>query len=297
MMKNDRSRRRFLKHTSIAAFGAAVWPDLANPGKWSGTRHVGLQLYSLREDMAENPVATIEAVAKMGYKEVEAYGFDAGKLFGMAYPEFGKVLRDNGLAMPSTHFGVSMKQYDASRDELIDEVKRAIDAAPALGVQYVIAPWIGEAERNNIEKTVKVLQAYARYCKQAGVRYAYHNHDGEFTQRGPDGRLLMEWLLHETDPALMCMEMDLYWVHYAGYNPLDWFKLYPGRWELCHAKDMAKTEKRETIEVGDGSIDFAAIFKNSKQAGLIHYIVELEHYVTTPIQGVDKARKNLVKIL
>ncbi len=297
MDKSASSRRMFLKNSALTAFAAAIWPGIPDFFRPVGARHVGLQLYSLRADMAKNPTATIEAVAKMGYKEIEAYGFDAGKLFGMAYSEFGKLMQANGLTMPSTHFGFSLQQYDAAKNDIKDEVKRALDAAPGLGAQYVIAPWIGEQERKDIGQTVKALQAYAQYCKKAGVRFAYHNHDFEFTQRGPDGRLLMEWLLHEVDPALMCMEMDIYWVSYAGYNPLDWFKRYPGRWELCHAKDMAKTEKRETVEVGDGSIDFPAIFKNSKQAGLQYYVVELEDYVTTPLEGVEKARKNLVKML
>ena len=115
-------------------------------------------------------------------------------------------------------------------------------------------------------------------------------------QRGPDGRLLIEWLLHETDPKLVAMEMDMYWVAFAKNNPIDWFKLYPGRWELCHVKDMAATEKRETIEVGDGTIDFSSIFKLSATAGLKYYIIELENYRTTSMEGVKKARAGFLKI-
>ena len=114
--------------------------------------------------------------------------------------------------------------------------------------------------------------------------------------KGPDGRLMNEWLLQEIDPKVMSMEMDIYWVCFAGYNPRDWFRHYPGRWELCHAKDMAKTEKRETVEVGDGSIDFASIFKQGKLAGLQYHIVELEHYKTTPMEGVERARENFLKL-
>ncbi|HNM26879.1 MAG TPA: sugar phosphate isomerase/epimerase, partial [Saprospiraceae bacterium] len=104
------------------------------------------------------------------------------------------------------------------------------------------------------------------------------------------------WLLQEVDPALMTMELDLYWAVYAGQKPADLFHKYPGRFRLCHVKDMAKTPQRQTVEVGDGSIDFAAIFKDSKLAGLQYYVIELEHYATTPLNGVKRARENFRKI-
>ena len=153
-----------------------------------------------------------------------------------------------------------------------------------------------DSERSQVDKLVKVLAAVGEYVNKAGMRFAYHNHDFEYKLKGPDGRLVVEWLLHEVDPKLMAMEMDIYWVCFAGHNPLDWFRLYPGRWELCHAKDMAKSEKRQTIEVGDGSIDFNTIFKQSAQAGLKYYIVELENYQTTPMAGVQKAREGFLKL-
>ena len=125
---------------------------------------------------------------------------------------------------------------------------------------------------------------------------AFSGHNFEFEKRGPDNRLLIEWLLHEVDPKVMTMEMDIYWVKFANNNPLDWFRLYPGRWELCHAKDLANTEKRESIEVGDGTIDFNEIFRQSKLAGLKYYIIELENYVTTPVQGAEKAFQGFKKL-
>jgi len=143
---------------------------------------------------------------------------------------------------------------------------------------------------------VKVYQAAANYAKKAGVRLAYHNHDFEFTQRGPDNRLLIEWLLQEIDSSLIDFELDIYWVAFSNYTPLDWFRLYPGRWKLCHVKDLANTTERETVEVGDGLIDFNAIFKQRDEAGFQHFIIELEHYKTTPLQGVKRAREGFLKL-
>jgi sugar phosphate isomerase/epimerase len=288
-------RRAFLKNSALALAGTAILPstiqNLAQP-----VRHLGLQLYSVRDNISKDPVGTLEAIAKMGYREVEGYGYKDGNMFGMPFAEYLKVLRNNGLSMPSSHCNFSLTDYDEGKKSLSDRAKRAIDDAVAMGQKYVIFPWLTEAERKEVVKIVQLTKAGAEYAQKAGIRFGYHNHDFEYIQRGPDGRLLIEWLLQEIDPKILAMEMDLYWVCYAKYNPLDWFRLYPGRWELCHVKDMAATEKHETIEVGDGTIDFSSIFRQSQLAGLKHYVVELEHYRTTPIEGVKKARENFLKL-
>lgn len=289
------SRRQFLQNTSLALAGASLplpsWlkPDIT-------VKHLGVQLWSVRGDMASNPVATLETIARMGYKEVEGFGYSEGKMFGMPIDEYMKVLKNNGLSMPSSHCGFSLSDYDEGQKTLSDEAKKAIDDAVKMGQRYIIFPWVSEQERGQVARLVRLVQAAAEYARKAGIRFGYHNHDFEFTQRGPDGRLMIEWLLHEVPASLLAMEMDIYWVVYAGHNPLDWFRLYPGRWELCHAKDLAATEKRETIEFGDGTIAFRDIFRQSAQAGLKHYIIELEHYRSTPLDGVKRARENFLKL-
>lgn len=288
-------RRDFLKTTALALSGAALLPkhiqDLAQP-----VRHLGIQLYSVRDTMVKDPIGTLKTIAEMGYREVEAYGYSDGKMFGLPISEFIKVLKDNGLSMYSSHCNFSLSDYNEGQKELSDRAKRAIDDAVKMGQKYIIYPWVTEKERSEVVKIVNLAAAGAAYAQKAGVRFGYHNHDFEYIQRGPDGRLLIEWLLHEIDPKILAMEMDIYWVCYARYNPLDWFRLYPGRWELCHAKDLAATEKRETIEFGDGVIDFPSIFRQSKLAGLQHYIIELEHYRSTPLEGVKRARGNFVNL-
>jgi sugar phosphate isomerase/epimerase len=287
------NRRSFLKQSAIAAAATPLLSaeDILNPIP----RHIGVQLWSVRDDMGKDTKSTIEAVARMGYKEVEPFGYDSGKLHGMTYEDFGKLLRDNGLTMPSAHSMVTSGSWDTTKGDIKDELKRVLDVAAKLGLKYVVCPYMNDGDRKQIDLMVKVFNTTAKYAHAAGVRFAYHNHNFEFEQKASDGRLLMEWLLHETDPKYMAFEMDLYWVYFARHQPLDWFKLYPGRWELCHAKDLAATEKRETIEVGDGIVDFKQIFRQSSQAGLKHFIVELENYVTTPLQGIERARKGLLK--
>jgi sugar phosphate isomerase/epimerase len=247
--------------------------------------------------MGKDAAGTVKALAKMGYKEVEGFGYSEGKMFGMPYKDFVSLLKDNGISMPSSHVMFDSKAYDPTTKSLSDAAKKSIDDAVSGGQKYIVNPYMVDPDRLIIEKMVPVYQAAGEYAQKAGIRFGYHNHNFEFEKRGPDNRLLIEWLLHEVDPKVMTMEMDIYWVKFANHNPLDWFRLYPGRWELCHAKDLANTEKRESVEVGDGAIDFNEIFRQSKTAGLKYYIIELENYVTTPIQGAERALKGFKKLV
>ncbi|MBL7828188.1 MAG: sugar phosphate isomerase/epimerase [Saprospiraceae bacterium] len=295
-MKHN-SRREFLKTTSLAMAGAAVSsPASAMILDAYPAAHLGVQLWSVRDAMAKDAAGTIAALGKMGYREVEGFGYKDGNMFGLPIKDYAKLLRDNGISSPSCHQPVTLADWNASGNSISDSLKKAIDDMASIGQRYVVAPWMGEQDRPRIAELVKVFNATGEYCRKAGVRFGYHNHNFEYEQRGPDNRLLIEWLLHETDPKLVAMEMDMYWVAYAKHNPIDWFRIYPGRWELCHVKDMAKTEKRETVEVGDGSINFTEIFKHSAKAGLKYYIIELEHYVTTSMEGVKKARAGFMRI-
>ena len=296
-MQHPLSRRRFLQLSTLAIGASALsTPLFSFTENDKHVKHPGLQLWSVRGDMTKDAAGTIQALAKMGYKWVEGFGYNKGKMFGMPIAEFSKLLKDNGLTMPSSHTMFALDSYDVKSKSLTDDAKRSINDAASIGQKYVVCPWMNENERSRIAELMPVYRAAAEYCKSVGVQFGYHNHDFEFTKKGPDDRLLMEWLLQDIDAKLITFEMDIYWVSFAGFSPTDWFERFPGRWELCHVKDMAKTEKRETVEVGDGSIDFPAIFKQSKKAGLKHYVIELENYVTTPMEGVEKGLNNFKKL-
>lgn len=290
-------RRNFLKNTSLALAGTAIAAHNFPLGMGSyPTTHLGLQLWSVRDAMAIDAATTISSLSNMGYREVEGFGYKEGKMFNLPIADYAKMLKDNGISSPSCHHAVKLSDWDTKTQSISDSVKKAIDDMASIGQRYVVCPWMDEGDRPKVDEIVKVFNAAGEYCRKAGMKFGYHNHNFEYEKRGPDGRLLIEWLLHETDPKLVTMEMDMYWVAFAKHNPIDWMKLYPGRWELCHVKDMAATEKQETIEVGDGTIDFSSIFKLSATAGLKYYIIELENYRTTSMEGVKKARAGFLKI-
>ena len=295
-MKNN-NRRDFLKVSSLALAGAALGAyDLPFSQSSYPTKRLGLQLWSVRDAMVPDPAGTVKALGKMGYRNVEGFGYKDGKIFGLALKDFGKLLKDNGMKMPSCHHMVTLADWNGGTKSLSDSFRKAVDDMASVGQKYVIAPWMAEEDRPKIAELIKVYNAAGEYCKKAGMRFGYHNHNFEYEQKAPDGRLLAEWLAKETDPALVTLEMDVYWVKYAKHDPAEWMNKYPGRWELLHVKDMANTEKKESVEVGDGSINFSELFKNSSKAGVKYYIIELEHYRTTSMQGVEKSFKGFTAI-
>jgi sugar phosphate isomerase/epimerase len=292
-MNNSFSRRKFLKTAAMASAAMAITriPFERKPPA------PGLQLWSVREDLNKNPAGNVKALADMGYRKVEGFGYQNGKMFGMPASDFVKLLKDNGISMPSIHTVFQHKDYDDTTKGLADSGKKTIDELHKLDVEYIINAYIDEKERNDPQRITKLMHAAGEYTHKAGLKFGYHNHNFEFTTKAADGRSLMEWLLQEVDPKVMDLEMDIYWVKSAGQNPLDWFHKYPGRWKLCHVKDMSATGKHESIEVGDGNINFNEIFKQRKQAGFVHYIIELEDYKTTPMEGVKKSLAGFKKLV
>jgi sugar phosphate isomerase/epimerase len=220
---------------------------------------IGVQLYTLRTLMEDDFEGTLRSVADIGYDEVEFAGY-----YERSPSEVRDLLDELGLAAPSTHV-----QLNVLRDDL-DSV---IQTAQAVGHEYVICPWLPQSERGSIEGYRELAQFFnnvGREMQAAGLQFGYHNHDFEFETM--DGQRPYDVLLRETDPEHMTMELDLYWIVEAGYEPLAYFEEYPGRFALSHVKD--RTENGAMVAVGAGSIDFATIFAHHEQAGLQKYIVE-----------------------
>lgn len=284
--------RRTFNQLALTGSMAALVPDFILAKKHA----IGVQLYSVRDDMQKDLVGTLAAVRKMGYRLVEGAGYNDGKFYGKSPAEFKKILSGNGLKMPSGHFGFMSSNYDPQTGMINDAYKKAIDAAVSIGHEYVIAPYMNDPDRkgDNLKRFIQGLNKAGEYCKKAGIKFAYHNHDFEFKKEG--GQTIYESILLDTDPGLVFLQMDLYWTEKANANTIDLLRKNPGRVHLVHVKDMAKTEQKETCEVGDGSINFQDIFRYTPAAGVKYYVVELEHYKTTPMMGIAKAYQGLKSI-
>lgn len=267
------TRRNFIKNTGLIAASLAIAPSLTNafaPAK----RAIGIQLYSLRDVIGKNIKDVIEKVAQAGFEEVETYGYEPkGSFWGLSPKDFKVLLDANGLSSPSGHFGFD--NYIASGN--LDDIKSYIEASTILDAKYVVAPWLGEDLRKNTDDYKKIaerLNKAGELCKSAGMSVAYHNHGFEFDKHGNTTGL--EILLAETDPNLVYFELDLYWVVFAGQNPVDIFKKHPHRFKMWHVKDMHKTDKNLNTEIGNGAIDFNSIFAEAKLSGVKHIYLEQE---------------------
>ncbi|QPH39078.1 TIM barrel protein [Pedobacter endophyticus] len=276
------TRRNFLLSGSMAAAAALLVPSFACMGS---KKNVGLQLYSLRDELPKDVKGTIEKVAKAGFNQVEAYGFSIKDQFwGLDPVKFKQLLDDNGLYAPSGHYGLT--DYLSTGDQA--ELEEAIVAAKMLGSEYITIPWLNEEIRktaDDYKKVAEKINVAGQECKKAGLKLAYHNHNFEFEKQGETSGY--EILLAETDKNLVNFELDLYWVVRAGHDPIKLFKENPGRFTMWHVKDMDKANPDLNAEVGTGSIDFKPIFAEAKLSGMKYFFVEHEtNYKPNPVASV-----------
>jgi sugar phosphate isomerase/epimerase len=269
------NRRTFIE-SSVAA---AVFTSTAS-SLWAAEHHidrVGLQLYTVRELMKQDFDGTIAGVAKIGYKEVEFAGYD-----GKTPQEARAALDKNGLTSPSAHHPIEALEKNLSA---------ITDGANVIGQKFIVCPYLDAKLRTaeGYKHFAEALNKAGEGTQKAGIQFAYHNHSFEFAKtEGLGEKLPYDFLLAETDPALVKMEMDLCWMTVAGQDPVAYFNKYPGRFPLVHVKDWTKegagpqdytgavghAVDGHLANVGSGSIDWKRIFAQSGKAGIQHYFVE-----------------------
>src|SRR5256714_10844645 len=255
-------RRDFIKALGAAALAPALQPlapSLHSRASLRKLDRIGLQLYTVRHAMEKDVEGTIARVAAIGYREVEFAGY-----FGKSARDVRALLDRHGLSAPSSHVSLAPDQW-----------RRALDAAPVVGHRYLVIAWIPAEERRTLDdykRWAERLNRAATEAKAAGLEFAYHNHDFEFAPL--DGKLPYDVLLAETDPKLVQLEMDLYWIVKAGQDPLAYFARWPGRFPMVHVKDSAGPPDHKMTAVGAGKIDFRKIFAQSDQAGDPHYFLQ-----------------------
>ena len=255
---------------------------------WAADDHkidrIGVQLYTVRSEIAKDFEGSLAKVASIGYKEVELAGFKMkdGKVsyFDRSPQEMRSALDRHGLTAPSTHVDYAALSQD--------NFQRVIEASKVIGHKYIVNPWIEDSVRKQPDGFKRAAETFNRAgeaSKKAGMQFAYHNHWFEYLP--VNGKLPYDILLQESDPDLVKMEMDLCWISVAGQDPVKYFDRYPGRFPLVHVKDVTKIPSvtaageqdfgdsmKEMTEVGSGVIDWKRIFAHSEKAGIKHYFVE-----------------------
>ena len=291
------SRRTFIRTGAMATAGLAL---LRTQGCSSAPKNaiVGLQLYSIRDEMRQDPLGSLKEVAKMGYVYVEHANYVEGKFYGYAPAEFRKILDDLGLKMISGHTVMRKEHWDEINKDFSDSWKLLVDDAAVLGQKYVVSPSMDSTMRSNYDDFkgyMDVFNKCGELCNKQGMKFGYHNHDFEFSER-LNGEKLFDIMMTSMDPKLVVVQLDIGNLYNGGAVALDVVKQYPGRFENIHVKDEiiaeAGTQKYESTIIGEGIVNAREVVDlATKIGGTEVYIIEQEAYQgKTPMEC---AKRNL----
>lgn len=295
-------RREFIK--KLGALTAVIGAGLPSVSNAKASKYkMGLQLFTIRDAMAKDAAGSLRTAASVGYQDLETYSLDAKevKYYGYEASDFKTILNDLGLSTSSGHYDLFL-YLNSPLDELRWYVDRCIEGAHALGQRYITWPWLDPQSRtiDKFKLLAERLNLVGEQVTKAGLGFAYHNHDFEFTDH--NGQRGYDIVLAETDPALVKLQIDLYWVmHSSPWSPQELFDRQPGRFVMWHVKDMHKVS-RDYTELGNGSIDYATILPHAARSGMEYYFIEQGgNFAQNSIQSiVDSAsffKKNLEQYL
>ena len=284
------SRRNFIKQGALL-IAATSFSTRSLFAANAAQELVGLQLYSVRDEMKSDPLGTLKQLSAMGYKHVEHANYNNRKFYGYEAKEFKKILKDLGMDMPSGHTVMGAKHWDASKKEFTDLWKYTVEDAAIVGQQFVISPSLDKEFRktgDDLKRFMDVFNKSGELCKKSGMKFGYHNHAFEFSEK-LDGKVVYDIMLQNTDPELVIQQLDIGNLYNGGAKAIDIVKQYPGRFQSMHVKDEITSsegdEKYESTVLGKGIVNPKEVVDLGKKAGgTIHFIIEQESYQgKTPI--------------
>ncbi|HUW93630.1 MAG TPA: sugar phosphate isomerase/epimerase family protein [Bacteroidales bacterium] len=290
------NRRTFIKTGTLALAGTAV----LNNSLFAAPRHngiTGLQLYSIRDDMSRDPLGSLTKLVEMGYEYVEHASYTDRKFYGYSASEFKKILDDMGLKMISGHTEMGRQHWDEARKDFSESWKFTVEDAATLGQKYIVSPWIDESIRKSYDDFrdyMDVFNKCGELCKKLGMKFGYHNHNFEFSEKF-NGNTLFDIMMKSIDPDLVVVQLDIGNLYSGGAVALDVVDQYPGRFENVHVKDVIKTGgdgQYESTIIGEGVADVRKVLALLKKTGGAQIIIiEQESYQgKTPM---DCAKRDL----
>ncbi len=257
---------------------------------------VGIQLYSIRDDMKKDPLETLKKLSAMGYRHVEHANYVDRKFYGYTPAEFKRILNDLNLKMPSGHTVMTKQHWNADKKEFTDSWKNTVEDAAVVGQEFVISPWLDESLRTTYDDLVRYMEVFNKsgeLCKKSGMKFGYHNHDFEFSQI-LNGQTVYHIILTNTDPDLVIQQLDMGNLYNGGAKAKDIILKYPGRFASLHVKDEILSsnahEKYESTILGKGIVDVKGNLDFIKKTGgTKHLIIEQEAYQgMAPIDSVKE---------
>jgi len=288
------NRRKFLQTSALAVAGTTLLPEQLWAKKTKTL--TGIQLYSIRDDMKADPAGTLKKLADMGYKYVEHANYVDRKFYGWPAAEFKKRLDDLGMKMPSGHTVLGAQHWDESKKDFTDTWKYLVEDAATVGQQFVISPSLAQNLRKSKTELLRFMEIFNKsgeLCKKSGMKFGYHNHDFEFSEK-LDGDVMYDLMLNNTDPDLVMQQLDIGNLYNGGAKAIDIVKKFPGRFASMHVKDEVLAsgghEKYESTILGKGIVNVKEVIDlGKKSGGTIHFIIEQESYQgRTPLDCVKE---------
>ena len=276
MPSSNVSRRGFLAISAVAPF---AFRSLASGLASSTSIPVGLELYSVRDELKKDPEATVRAVAKMGYQVVEFYAPYFEWTTAQAQ-HMRKVMDEAGIKCNSTH---NDEGYFGA-----DKIDRARELNQILGAKYMVQAWSDPKPTLDAWKALADhLNAAAEKLEPAGMKVGYHNHDAEW--KTIDGKRPLEVLAANTKPSIM-LQLDVGTCLEAGGDPVAWIKANPGRIRSIHCKDWSRDPAKEyKVLFGEGIADWKGIFAAAESVGGVEfYLIEQEGSQYSELETAQK---------
>jgi sugar phosphate isomerase/epimerase len=282
-------RKDFIQLSSMGFLGlySHQISDIINPKK-----PLAIQLYTIRDAISENLEKALEKLATLGFKELEIYGYN-GTFFEKSRNEFQTILKNTGLKVISSHHTTGILHQD--KGTLLNDWEKSVEDLHFIGAKYMVCSYLFPEERTieNYKKLPELFDKSGEITKKSGIQFAYHNHDFEF-EKFDDTQNIYDFILKNTSPDLVKMELDLYWISKAGLDPLPYFEKYPKRFPLWHVKDMKKDNK-DFAEIGNGTIDFKRIFEAKKKAGLEYWFLEQDSSDKDIFESIKISKKYILE--
>lgn len=324
----NNNRRQFIKQAGLgllsAYAGSSFLASCASNTNSKGNgpfAKIGLQIYSVRDLLFQDPKLTLETVAKIGYSHIETFGVDIvnNSFWGLKVPELKKIMKDINLETHSGHYDMS-KYLDPKSTEK-ESIERYLEIATELGQTYVVAPVTPMHDLNNLTSddykyAAEQLNKAGQLAKKSGIKIGYHNHFWEFREFA-NGTKGLDILLAFTDPDLVTFELDIYWITKSGLNAQSYFNKYPGRFAMWHVKDMSKAytepivgkeydelpldsifNKIKYTEVGTGAINYPQLLESEKESGLkLAFVEQDDIYLPNKFESLQKSYQYVEKYL
>ncbi len=235
------------------------------------TGALGVQTYSFRRSFPNGVAKTLDTIQNMGFTEIESGN-------EMDADDFKKLCDERGLSIVST--GVDYQL-------LVDNTQQVIDRAKILGAKYIMVAWIphdvDEFTLDDANMAIADFNKVGKVLSEHGLTLCYHAHGYEFQPYNEE--TLLDYMMEQTDPQYVSFEMDIFWVHFGGADPVALMEKYGDRWKLMHLKDMKKgipkdltghTDVEHNVPLGTGEVDVEGVLRAAKKAGVKHYFIEDE---------------------